>query len=98
MILAVGLSPAWQEILVFDHFALGDVNRVRERHACASGKVVNVAVALRHLGDPCRLLTVVGGEPVANDLGTLKLADNLIRSDEPTRVCSTLVDHHRIGL
>ena len=42
MILAAGLSPAWQQIVVLDALAVGEVNRAREVHWCASGKVLNV--------------------------------------------------------
>jgi tagatose 6-phosphate kinase len=46
VILVAGLSPAWQQIVVLDSLALGEVNRAREVHWCASGKVVNVGLAL----------------------------------------------------
>ena len=46
MILAAGLSPAWQQIVVLDSLAMGEVNRAREVHWCASGKVLNVGLAL----------------------------------------------------
>ncbi|MGE5194023.1 MAG: 1-phosphofructokinase family hexose kinase, partial [Deltaproteobacteria bacterium] len=49
MILAAGLSPAWQQIVVLDGLAVGEVNRAREVHWCASGKVLNVGLALHCL-------------------------------------------------
>ncbi len=49
MILAAGLSPAWQQIVVLDALAVGEVNRAREVHWCASGKVLNVGLALHCL-------------------------------------------------
>jgi 1-phosphofructokinase family hexose kinase len=49
VILAAGLSPAWQQIVVIDALALGEVNRAREVHWCASGKVLNVGRALHCL-------------------------------------------------
>lgn len=49
MILAAGLSPAWQQIVVLDRLTVGEVNRAREVHWCASGKVLNVAHALKCL-------------------------------------------------
>ena len=39
MIVAAGLTPAWQQILRFDALRLGEVNRAVEAHWCASGKV-----------------------------------------------------------
>lgn len=52
MILAAGLSPAWQQIVVLDALRLGEVNRAREVHWCASGKVLNVGRALNCLLRP----------------------------------------------
>ena len=49
MILAAGLTPAWQQIVVLDELASGEVNRAREVHWCASGKVLNVGLALHCL-------------------------------------------------
>ncbi len=49
MILAAGLSPAWQQIVVLDALSVGEVNRAREVHWCASGKVLNVGLALHCL-------------------------------------------------
>ena len=49
MILAAGLSPAWQQIVVLDDLKTGEVNRAREVHWCASGKVINVGMALHAL-------------------------------------------------
>ena len=69
MILAAGLTPAWQQILVFDAFTPGEVNRAREVHWCGSGKVLNVGLALAQLN--CRALSSddqnrsAGGPPVA---------------------------------
>lgn len=49
MILAAGLSPAWQQIVVLDELQTGEVNRAREVNWCASGKVLNVGIALNAL-------------------------------------------------
>jgi 1-phosphofructokinase family hexose kinase len=49
VILTAGLSPAWQQIVVLDSLAVGEVNRAREVHWCASGKVLNVGLALKIL-------------------------------------------------
>ena len=61
MILAAGLSPAWQHILVFDNLHVGEVNRASEVYWCPAGKVTNVAIAAHHLESPCKVLTCVGG-------------------------------------
>lgn len=49
MILAAGLSPAWQQIVQLDRLDVGEVNRAREVLWCASGKVLNVGLALNCL-------------------------------------------------
>lgn len=49
MILVAGLSPAWQQIVVLDELQTGEVNRARDVRWCASGKVLNVGIALREL-------------------------------------------------
>ena len=63
-VLAAGLSPAWQQILVFDEFNTGKVNRASEVHWCGSGKVLNVGIALAHLAKnsevDCNTLSVIG--------------------------------------
>jgi hypothetical protein len=64
MILSAGLTPAWQHVLVFDRFRPGEVNRAREAHWCASGKVLNAAVAAHRLGGPVLALAAAGGPPL----------------------------------
>jgi 1-phosphofructokinase family hexose kinase len=98
MILAAGLTPAWQQILVFDAFTPGQVNRARAAHWCASGKVLNVARALHHLGAPGRALSVVGGVPgeqVCQDFARLGIAARWVEGSVPTRVCTTILDGAR---
>ena len=63
MILSAGLTPAWQQILVFDSFRYGEVNRAEEVLWCASGKVFNAGIAAHHLGGPSLTLATVGGPP-----------------------------------
>jgi 1-phosphofructokinase family hexose kinase len=95
VILAAGLSPVWQQILTFDALALGEVNRAREVRWCASGKVLNAARALHHLGGPVKALTVVGGATgaeVRQDFGRLGIAARWVELATPTRVCTTVLD------
>jgi tagatose 6-phosphate kinase len=47
VIVAAGLTPAWQYVLVFGELRMGEVNRARESRWFASGKAVNVALAVR---------------------------------------------------
>ena len=95
MILAAGLTPAWQQILSFDSVKLGQVNRAREAHWTASGKVLNVGLALHHLGGPNLTLALVGGLPgrsIEQQLASLGVRCRWVWSDRPTRVCTTLLD------
>ena len=95
MILAAGLTPAWQQILLFDGLKLGQVNRAREAHWTASGKVLNVGLALHHLGGPSLTLALVGGLPgksIEEQFASLGINCRWVRSEKPTRVCTTLLD------
>lgn len=98
MILAAGLTPAWQQILLFDSFAPGEVNRAREARWGASGKVLNVGIALHHLGADCRTLSVVGGpagEAIRREFAEREIAARWIETASPTRVCTTILDASR---
>lgn len=104
MILVAGLSPAWQQIVVLDQLQRGEVNRAREVHWCASGKVINVALALHHLskghaaaGDSnsSRLLTIRGGsagESIERELAEWQLSRRWVETSAPSRVCTTLLE------
>src|SRR5438105_2984833 len=98
MILAAGLTPAWQQVLVFDTFTPGEVNRARQAHWCASGKVLNVARALHHLAGPVTALAPVGGTPgreIQRDFAQLGIAARWVETATPTRVCTTILDSAR---
>jgi 1-phosphofructokinase family hexose kinase len=93
--LVAGLTPAWQQVLVLEELCLGEVNRAREVHWCASGKVLNAARAVHHLGGPVRALALVGGSPghaVERDCARLGIAARWVAAEAPTRVCTTLLD------
>lgn len=95
MILAAGLTPAWQQILEFDEFHPGRVNRARHVQSCASGKVLNVGRALHSLSAAQQTLTVVGGATgrlISADLVRAGVSARLIEADQPTRVCTTILD------
>lgn len=98
MILTAGLTPAFQQILLFDALALGEVNRARRVHWGASGKVLNAVRALHHLGAECKTLTLVGGrtgESIRRHIAELGIAARWIEGSTPTRVCTTLLDRSR---
>lgn len=96
MILVAGLTPAWQQIAVLDRLQVGEVNRAREVHWCASGKVLNVGLALTQLGASVRTLSLVGsgaaGEATRRDMADLGVNVRWIESSAPQRVCTTLLD------
>ncbi len=96
MILVAGLTPAWQQIAVLDRLRVGEVNRAREVHWCASGKVLNVGLALTQLGANVRTLSLVGsgaaGEATRRDMADLGVDVRWIESSASQRVCTTLLD------
>lgn len=95
MILVAGLSPAWQQIVVLDELQVGEVNRAREVHWCASGKVLNVALAVHRLGLPCRAVSIAGGELgplLRSDFARQGVPCDWIETTGGTRVCTTILD------
>jgi len=95
VILAAGLTPAWQQMLLFDGVRLGEVNRAREAHWCSSGKVLNVGLALHHLGGPSLTLALVGGlsgESIDREFLSLGVPHRWVRTPKATRVCTTVLD------
>lgn len=95
VILAAGLTPAWQQILSFDAVHLGEVNRAEEVLGCASGKVLNVGSAVHHLGLPSLTLCPVGGltgRQIQADFAQLQIPATWLDTATATRVCTTILD------
>jgi tagatose 6-phosphate kinase len=95
LILAAGLTPAWQYVLKFDHLNVGEVNRARHSQWFASGKAVNVGLALHHLGASATTLSYSGGatgELLEAEFASTKAQARWVKSATPTRVCTTLID------
>ena len=95
MILAAGLSPAWQQILSFEGFVPGAVNRASEAVWCASGKVLNVAKALRALQTDVVTVSPQGGDSgrrVVDEFRDLGIPTRWVETAGPTRVCTTILD------
>lgn len=95
MILAAGMSPAWQQILEFEAVHVGQVNRAASATWCASGKVLNVARALQRLGAPARTLCISGGTSgaaIRSEFAREGIDAEWIDAGAPTRVCTTLLD------
>lgn len=95
MILSAGLTPAWQQVLVFDKFRQGEVNRATQALWFASGKVLNAGIAAHHLGRPTLTLAPVGGpaiDPISSEFARLGIPHRWVRTAAATRVCTTLID------
>ena len=95
MILTCGLSPAWQHIMVVDGLLPGDVNRAAEVHWCASGKVLNAAIAIAHLDGCGHVVSVLGGPrraDIEREFESRELETTWIGCNSPTRVCTTIID------
>jgi len=95
VILSAGLSPAWQQFLVFDSFRYGEVNRAREARWCLAGKVTNAGNAAHHLGGPSMTLTVAGGPPIVEmrrEFEELGVPHRFVETASSTRVCTTILD------
>jgi len=95
VILSAGLTPAWQQILVFDAFRCGEVNRARQVLWCSSGKVFNAGIAAHYLGGPSLTLAPIGGgarEHIEREFDELELPCHLVPTKAATRVCTTILD------
>jgi 1-phosphofructokinase family hexose kinase len=95
VILAAGLTPAWQQVLSFRRFVPGEVNRAQTADWCASGKVLNVGCALHQLGAESKTLCTAGGpagQQMRADFDRLGVPIRWINSSVPTRVCTTILD------
>jgi 1-phosphofructokinase family hexose kinase len=82
-------------MLVFENLRLGDVNRAREVFKCSSGKVLNVGLALHHLGGPNLTLALIGGaegENIDKEFISLGVNHRWLWSPKSTRTCITIID------
>jgi len=96
MILCAGVSPAWQQVMVFSSFRYGEVNRADEVHWLAQGKVLNAGIAAFHLGGPSLTLAAGGGPPleaIDRELERLGVPRRWVVTQAATRVCTTILDH-----
>ncbi len=95
LIVAAGLTPAWQQIMRFDGFRPGEVHRAIDVQWCASGKVLNVGIALAHLGAASETISLVGGttgEQIQREFRSLGIEASWVTTQAPTRVCTTILD------
>lgn len=95
MIVVAGLTPAYQQIMVHDTLRPGEVNRARDVRWCASGKVLNVAVALARFGGPLLTIAPLGGlagRTIEREFEECDVAARWVFVNAPTRVCTTLIE------
>jgi len=95
MILSAGLTPAWQQILIFDGFRYGHVNRAAEVYWLSQGKVLNTGIAAHHLGGPSLTLATVGGPPleqIDREFASIGIPRRWVVTETSTRVCTTILD------
>ncbi len=97
-VLTIGLSPAFERILVFDDFTPGRVNRAKEKYIFASGKALNVTRVLKMLNRDCVNLTFLSKE---NGELFLSLAEKeglcikALSSSTRNRTCTTIIDRNK---
>lgn len=94
-IVTVGLSPVWQQILQFDAFQPGEVNRATRSAWCASGKSLNVAMGIYHLGGELTSVSIAGGSTggaIQRQFEATGIDAQWIETQSPTRVCTTILD------
>ena len=95
MILSAGLTPAWQQIMLFRNFRYGEVNRAAEVHWFSQGKVLNAGIGVHHLGGPSLTLSPLGGPPmerIEREFASLGVPRRWIETEAATRVCTTILD------
>lgn len=94
-VVAAGLTPAWQQIVVLDALRWGEVNRAQEVHWCASGKVLNVGRALAALGTRQTTVALVGGfsgQQIQAEWSAAGIEARWVVAAQPTRVCTTVIE------
>lgn len=100
-ILCVGTTPCLQRSLRFGALRMGEVNRSATVRLGASGKATNVARVLRALGEPCLLVSLVGGGTGRLFSEFLKeegLAHIPVHGGAVMRICETIIEQapHRV--
>ncbi len=95
MILSAGLSPVWQQILVFDRLTSGEVNRAVEVQWCASGKSLNAARAVQALQGAGYTISTCGGRTgreLHDEFTRDQIPAHWIETTSATRICTTVIE------
>lgn len=96
-VLTIGLSPAFERILVIPDFEVNTVNRSVRQYLYASGKGVNVTRALGRMGRDAVNITHLGK---AGEKDFLALAEKegirirYVESNSFIRTCTTVIDEN----
>lgn len=97
MIVVAGLTPAYQQIMIYDVLRPGEVNRALDVRWCASGKVLNVAIALARLGGPLLTIAPLGGlagRTIEREFEELDVPARWVFTRAATRVCTTVIERN----
>jgi tagatose 6-phosphate kinase len=94
-ILCVGLTPSLQRTIGFTDLQIGQVNRAASVTVSSGGKPINVARALRGLGESPLVTGFAGGDTghaMVTFLRDLGLETDMVWTSQATRICTTLID------
>lgn len=97
-VLTIGLSPAFEKVLVFPSFRENEVNRSTFHTLSASGKAINVTRVLGKLGRTAVNITQLGGPRVREFLALAEKENIRVRfveTEAETRVCTTLINEEK---
>src|ERR1017187_10115239 len=95
MILCIGTTPAAQRVMAFRKLTLDAVNRAVTTLDGAAGKSINVAKALKALGQQPLATGFLGGargEQMRALLMARGIKADFVGVDSPTRQCVTVID------
>jgi tagatose 6-phosphate kinase len=94
-ILCVGLTPCLQRTMRLKGLEVGQVNRAASVTVSSGGKPINVARALRALGESPRVTGFAGGDTGSAMVAFLRglgLETDMVWTGQATRICTTLID------
>ncbi len=97
-VLTIGLSPAFERVLVFSSLKEGEVNRAKENYLYASGKALNVTRVLHSYKRPAVNITHLSLSRKDEFLALAEkegLPVRYVPSQYPTRICTTLINREK---
>jgi len=100
-ILCVGVTPCLQRTLRFSNLQFDQVNRARSVAVSSGGKSTNVARTLKALKESPLVTGFAGGETgnaMVSFLSEMGIETDIVWIDQPTRICTTLIDDTTAGV